>query len=36
MRTTIKLDDELVQRAQELTGITGKGALVRAARTALV
>lgn len=36
MRTTITLDDDLVERAAELTGITEKSALVRAALTALV
>ena len=36
MRTTLTLDDELLERAAELTGITEKSALVRAALTALV
>jgi Arc/MetJ family transcription regulator len=36
MRTTLALDDELVERAQELTGLKEKSALVRAALTALV
>ena len=36
MRTTMTLDDDLVARAQELTGITEKSALVRAALKALV
>jgi Arc/MetJ family transcription regulator len=36
MRTTISLDDELVQQAQEFTGITEKAALVREALKALV
>ena len=36
MRTTIALDDELVARAQEYTGITEKSALVREALKALV
>lgn len=36
MRTTLVLDDELLARAQELTGIEEKTALVRAALTALV
>ena len=36
MRTTITLDDELLERAAELTGITEKSALVRAALTALI
>jgi Arc/MetJ family transcription regulator len=36
MRTTITIDDELLEDAQELTGVTDKSALVRAALTALV
>jgi Arc/MetJ family transcription regulator len=36
MRTTIVLDDDLLARAQELTGVTEKSALVRAAMKALV
>jgi Arc/MetJ family transcription regulator len=36
MRTTIALDDELVAKAQEYTGITEKSALVREALKALV
>ncbi len=36
MRTTINLDDELVARAQELTGTVEKGALVRDGLRALV
>jgi Arc/MetJ family transcription regulator len=36
MRTTIALDDELVRKAQEYTGVKEKTALVRAALTALV
>jgi Arc/MetJ family transcription regulator len=36
MRTTLTLDDELLERAAELTGITEKSALVRAALTALI
>ena len=36
MRTTITLDDELVEAAQEYTGIQEKSALVRAALKALV
>jgi Arc/MetJ family transcription regulator len=36
MRTTIALDDELVERAQEYTGISEKTALVREALKALV
>lgn len=36
MRTTIVLDDELLARAQELTGIEEKGALVREALKSLI
>ena len=36
MRTTITLDDETVARAQELTGLQEKSALVREALKALV
>jgi Arc/MetJ family transcription regulator len=36
MRTTITLDDELLAKAQEYTGIREKSALVRAALKALV
>jgi Arc/MetJ family transcription regulator len=36
VRTTITLDDELVEAAQEYTGIQEKSALVRAALKALV
>jgi Arc/MetJ family transcription regulator len=36
MRTTVALDDELVARAQELTGLQEKSALLRAALKALV
>jgi Arc/MetJ family transcription regulator len=36
MRTTLVLDDELVARARELTGITERTALVRAALTRLI
>jgi Arc/MetJ family transcription regulator len=36
MRATIALDDELVRKAQEYTGVKGKTALVREALTALV
>lgn len=36
MRTTINLDDDLVARAQELTGTREKGALVRDGLRALV
>jgi Arc/MetJ family transcription regulator len=36
MRTTLVLDDELLDKAQRLTGITEKTALVREAMRALV
>ncbi len=36
MRTTITLDDELVEKAQEFTGIKEKTALVREALKTLV
>jgi Arc/MetJ family transcription regulator len=36
MRTTIALDDELLRKAQEYTGVKEKTALVREALTALV
>ena len=36
MRTTIALDDELVRKAQEYTGVKEKTALVREALMALV
>jgi len=36
MRTTLTLDDELLSDAAELTGITEKSALVRAALKALI
>lgn len=36
MRTTLALDDELVAKAQEYTGIKEKSALVREALTSLV
>lgn len=36
MRTTLALDDELLLRAQELTGIKEKSALVHEALTALI
>jgi len=36
MRTTIALDDELVQTAQEYTGIMERSALLRAALKALI
>lgn len=36
MRTTVNLDDDLVARAQELTGTVEKGALVRDGLRALI
>lgn len=36
MRTTISFDDNLVDRAQRLTGLTEKSALVREALKALI
>ena len=36
MRTTLIIDDELVDRARELTGIREKTALVRAGLEALI
>ena len=36
MRTTLNLDDDLVKRAKELTGIEEKTALVRAGLEALI
>lgn len=36
MRTTVSLDDELVLRAQELTGLQEKSALLREALRALI
>ena len=36
MRTTIALDDELVARAQEYTGLNEKSALVREALKSLI
>ncbi len=36
MRTTIALDDELVAKAQALTGVKEKSALVREALNALI
>ena len=36
MRTTIALDDDLVARAQELTGLKEKSSLLREALTALI
>ena len=36
MRTTLALDDELVSKAQEFTGLKEKSALVREALKALI
>lgn len=36
MRTTVTLDDNLMKDAEEYTGITERGALLREALTALV
>ncbi len=36
MRTTLVLDDDLVRRAQEFTGVTEKTALVREALKSLI
>jgi Arc/MetJ family transcription regulator len=36
MRTTLALDDELIAKAQHLTGLTEKTALVREALKALI
>jgi len=36
MRTTMALDDELIAKAQALTGLTEKSALVREALKALI
>ena len=36
MRTTLTLDDEMLARAQEITGVTEKSALVREALKALI
>ena len=36
MRTTIAIDDDLLQTAQEYTGLTEKSALVREALKALI
>jgi hypothetical protein len=36
MRITLNLDENLLRRARELTGIQGKTALVRAALEALI
>jgi Arc/MetJ family transcription regulator len=36
MRTTLNLDDDLVARAQELTGLKEKSALIREALKSLI
>jgi Arc/MetJ family transcription regulator len=36
MRTTLTLDDEMVAKAQEMTGVREKSALVREALKALI
>lgn len=36
MRATVALDDELVEKAQELTGLTERTALLRAGLMALI
>jgi len=36
MRTTLALDDELIERARALTGVTEKSALVRHGLKALI
>lgn len=36
MRTTLNIDDELLQRAQQLTGINEKTAIVRSGLEALI
>jgi Arc/MetJ family transcription regulator len=36
MRATVALDDELVRKAQEFTGVTERTALLRAALKALI
>jgi Arc/MetJ family transcription regulator len=36
MRTTVTLDEDLLKRAQELTGVTERSQLVRDALTALI
>ena len=36
MRTTVAIDDELLAKAQALTGLKEKSSLIRAALTALV
>lgn len=36
MRTTVTLDDALLEEAQEATGVTERGALLRAGLVALI
>jgi Arc/MetJ family transcription regulator len=36
MRATVALDDELIRKAQELTGVTERSALLREALKALI
>jgi Arc/MetJ family transcription regulator len=36
MRTTVALDDDLVRKAQEFTGVTEKAALIREGLKALI
>ena len=36
MRTTLNIDDELLVKAQQVTGVTGKTALVRKGLNALI
>ena len=36
MRTTLKIDDQLLAKAQQITGVTGKSALVHEGLKALV
>ncbi len=36
MRTTLALDDDLIEKAQQLTGVREKSTLVREALTALI
>ncbi|WP_112943698.1 MULTISPECIES: type II toxin-antitoxin system VapB family antitoxin [unclassified Rhizobium] len=36
MRTTVTLDDDLIKRAQEVTGITERSALLKEALTRLI
>ncbi|TWF56961.1 type II toxin-antitoxin system VapB family antitoxin [Neorhizobium alkalisoli] len=36
MRTTITIDDQLIERAQEVTGITERSALIKRALTQMI